>query len=97
MANLEPLDFSQPTNDLSDIAKMERAKLFPKNDYQTKNKYSSVNPDALADGDDRGKGTGGDLDVHNKNAGAIQDITERKSLIVGNEFKPTTPYTTPTA
>ena len=92
MANLEPLDFSQPTNDLSDIAK-----LFPKNDYQTKNKYSSVNPDALADGDDRGKGTGGDLDVHNKNAGAVQDITERNSLIVGNEFKPTTPYTTPTA
>lgn len=96
MATLEPLDFSQPNNDLSDIAKMERAKLFPKNDYETNNKYSSVNPDALADGDDRGKGTGGDLDVHNQKAGAVQDITERTSLIVGNEFKPTTPYTTPT-
>lgn len=97
MATLEPLDFSQPNNDLSEIAKMERAKLFPKNDYKDNNKYSSVNPDALADGDNKGKGTGGDLDVHNNNAGAIQDITERTSLIVGNEFKPTTPYTTPTA
>jgi muramoyltetrapeptide carboxypeptidase LdcA involved in peptidoglycan recycling len=97
MPTLEPLDFSQPTNDLSNIAKMERAKLFPKNDYKTDNKYSSLNPNALADGDDKGKGTGGDLDVHNQSAGAIQDITERTSLIVVNEFKPTTPYTTPTA
>ena len=97
MPTLEPLDFSQPKNDLSDIAKLERTKLIPKNDYETTNKYSSVNPNALADGDNRGKGTGGDLDVHNKNAGAIQDIAERTSLIVGNEFKPSTPYTTPTA
>lgn len=97
MPTLEPLNFSQPTNDLSQIADLERAKLFPKNDYKDNNKYSSVNPDAIADGDGKGKGTGGDLDVYNTGAGAIQDIVERNSLIVGNEFKPTTPYTTPTA
>ena len=43
MPTLEPLDFSQPKNDLSNIAKLERTKLIPKNDYETTNKYSSVN------------------------------------------------------
>ena len=31
MAQQEPLDFSQPKNDLGKIAEMERAKLFPRN------------------------------------------------------------------
>jgi hypothetical protein len=53
---------------------MERAKLFPKNDYKPTNQYSAVNPDAIADGDAQGKGTGGFLDVYNQGAGAIQDI-----------------------
>jgi hypothetical protein len=43
-------------------------------------------PDALATGDELGKGTGGDLDVYNNNAGAIQDIIERKKEIVINKF-----------
>jgi hypothetical protein len=51
----------------------------------------------LADGDTKGKGTGGDLDVYNQGAGAIQDILERKSEIVVNTFKPNAPYTTPSA
>jgi hypothetical protein len=96
MANLEPLDFSQPNNELSNIAEMERNKLFPKNDFKKTNQYSSVNPDALADGDEAGKGTGNFLDVYNQNAGAIQDIVERKSLTVVNEYKPTNPYRIPT-
>lgn len=96
MANLEPLDFSQPNNELSNIAEMERNKLFPKNDFKKTNQYSSVNPDALADGDDAGKGTGNFLDVYNQNAGAIQDIRERKSMTVVNEYKPTNPYRIPT-
>jgi hypothetical protein len=98
MATIEPLNFEQPKNDLTSIAEAERAKLIPKNDFkQTSYEYSSVNPDAIADGDDQGKGTGGDLDVYNQGAGAIQDILERKSVTVINEYKPTNPYTTPSA
>ena len=74
MANLEPLSFAQPDNELSKIAEAERKKLFPKNDFNTGNLYSSVNKDALADGDSQGKGTGEFLDVYNQQAGAIQDI-----------------------
>ena len=97
MANLEPLSFSQPNNELSAIADRERSKLLPKNDFGNKNQYSSVNKDALADGDEQGKGTGGFLDVYNQNAGAIQDILERKEEVKINEYQPNKPYTTPTA
>jgi len=98
MATIEPLNFEQPENDLSKIAEMQRAILFPKNDFKkTANEYSSVNPDALADGDKDGKGTGNFLDVFNQQAGAIQDIQERNAGIVINEYKPNSPYTTPSA
>ena len=98
MANYDPLDLSQPDNTLSSIAEAQRKLLFPKNDYkQTSNEYSAVNPDALATGDAQGKGTGGDLDIFNENAGAIQDILERKSEIVFNQYKANSPYTTPSA
>jgi hypothetical protein len=94
----EPLNFDQPSNELSQIAEMERKKLLPKNDYvKTANEYSSVNKDAIADGDNLGKGTGNFLDVYNQSAGAIQDIVERKAEIVINEYKANNPYTTPAA
>jgi hypothetical protein len=98
MAVNEPLDFAQPDNTLSSIAEAQRKLLFPKNDFKkTDNEYSSVNPDALADGDTDGKGTGNFLDVYNEQAGAIQDILERKSEIVLNQYKSNSPYTTPSA
>lgn len=97
MATNEPLDFSQPDNKLSKIADAERQKLIPKNDYKTNNQYSATNPDAIADGDTKGKGTGSFLDVNNDKAGAIQDIIERKSEIVLNTYKKDSPYTTPSA
>jgi len=97
MATLEPLNFSQPSNELTSIAEIERKKLLTKNDFKQTNQYSSVNPDALADGDEQGKGTGNFLDVYNQNAGAIQDILERKAETVINEYKPNNPYTTPSA
>lgn len=93
----EPLNFDQPNNDLSQIAQAERNKLFPKNDYKETNSYSSTNPDALADGDTQGKGTGEFLDVYNQEAGAIQDILERKAELVINKYKINSPYTTPSA
>jgi len=87
MAQQEPIDLTQnEKNSLSAIAELERKKLFPRNDYNTSNSYSSTNPDDLATGDELGKGTGGDLDVYNNNAGAIQDIIERKKEIVINKF-----------
>jgi len=98
MANYDPLDLAQPDNKLSQIAAAQRALLFPKNDYKdTANEYSAVNPDALATGDSQGKGTGGDLDIFNENAGAIQDILERKAELVINQYKSNSPYTTPSA
>ena len=97
MATLEPLSFSQPDNELSRIAQAERAKLFPKNDYYTNNQYSSVNPDALANGDEKGRGTGIFLDVYNQNVGTRTDILERKTEIKVNEYQPNKPYTTPSA
>jgi hypothetical protein len=95
MANYEPLNFDQPSNELSSIADLERNKLLPKNDFGNSNQYSSVNKDALADGDEAGKGTGVFLDVYNQDAGAIQDIVERKNEIKINEYQPNNPYTTP--
>jgi hypothetical protein len=93
----EPLNFEQPKNELGLIAEAERKKLLPKNDYTKSFEYSSTNPDAIADGDEQGKGTGNYLDVYNQNAGAVQDIRERKAEIVINEYQPNRPYTTPTA
>jgi hypothetical protein len=97
MPSLEPLVFSQPSNELTSIAEIERKKLLVKNDFFDKNFYSSVHPNAIADGDEQGKGTGNFLDVYNQGAGAIQDIVERKTLTVVNEYQPNKPYTTPSA
>ena len=97
MAQVEPLIFEQPNNELSSIAEMERKKLLTKNDFNKQYEYSSVNPDAISDGDEQGKGTGVFLDVYNQQAGAVQDIIERKNEIKINEFQPNNPYTTPSA
>jgi hypothetical protein len=50
MATTERLDFSQPDNELSQIAEQQRQRLIPKNDYKTTNQY---------------KGTGSFLDTTN--------------------------------
>ena len=75
----ERLDFSQPKNDLTAIADLQRKSLIVKNDYKTVNPYSSVNPDAISDGDESGKGTGIFLDTIN--GGSSIDIVERKNEI----------------
>jgi hypothetical protein len=91
----ERLDFSQPTNDLTAIADIQRKSLIVKNDYKTVNPYSSVNPDAISDGDESGTGTGIFLDTIN--GGSSIDIAERKNEIKVNEYQPNKPYTTPSA
>lgn len=93
MAQQEPIDLAQTENNaLSQIAEQERKKLFPRNNYNTANKYSAVNPDALATGDEQGKGTGGDLDVYNQIAGNNVDNVERKNEIKINKFNQNKTY-----
>jgi hypothetical protein len=91
----ERLNFNQPANDLTAIADIQRKSLVVKNDYKTVNPYSAVNPDAISDGDESGKGTGVFLDTIN--GGSSIDIVERKNEIKVNEFQPNKPYTTPSA
>ena len=94
MANELTIDLSQDVpNALTAIAEMERAKLIPKNDYNAVgNEYSSVNRDAVADGDSMGRGTGTFLDVYNVNAGTIDDVMERKNEIKINKFNSSKTY-----
>lgn len=94
MPVLEPMDYSQPSNLLTQYADIERKKLIPKNDYKQTFEYSATNPDALSDGDIKGKGTGIFLD--SINGGNNIDIIERKAEIVINKYKEENPYTKPT-
>ncbi len=92
-----PQDYSQPLNDLGQIGVEQRKQLTVINTLKKEaNEYSSTNPDALADGDEMGRGTGGFLDVYNLGAGTFTDIKERQIETAVNEFKPNNPYTTPT-
>lgn len=88
------LDLSQNIpNALTAFADQERKKLIPKNDYNAVgNEYSSVNRDAVADGDSMGRGTGSFLDVYNINAGTIDDVVERKNEIKINKYSSSKTY-----
>lgn len=89
----DKLQFDQPDNNLSAIAEAERGKLFPKNDYSPKSQsYSAQHPDALADGDELGRGTANFLDVYNTNAGTSTDIQERVGDIKINKFNSNNTY-----
>jgi len=88
------IDLSQTEkNAMTAIADAERAKLIPKNDFNAVgNQYSSVNRDAIADGDSMGRGTGTFLDVYNVNAGTITDVVERKNEVKINKYNSSNPY-----
>lgn len=88
-----PVNLNQTeNNELTAVSGQERTKLIPKNDYNTNDEYSAVHPDALADGDSLGRGTGTFLDVYNDGAGTIEDLTERKKTIVKNKFNASKTY-----
>lgn len=95
MATSERLDFSQPNNELGQIAEQQRQKLIPKNDYKPVNQYSATNKDAISDGDEFGKGTGVFLDT--AKGGSSIDNIERINEIKINEYQKEKPYTTPSA
>jgi hypothetical protein len=88
------LDLTQTEkNQMTAVADAERAKLIPKNDFNAVgNQYSSVNRDAIADGDSMGRGTGTFLDVYNVNAGTIDDVVERKNEVKINKYNASNPY-----
>jgi len=88
MPNELAIDLSQNVeNQLSAYAEAERRKLFSKNDFSVEGEsYSSTHPDALADGDSQGRGTGVYLDVYNDSAGTNEDLLERKSNIKINKY-----------
>jgi hypothetical protein len=89
----DKLDFSQPENALTKIAMQERGRLIPRNDYSSESEsYSAQHPDAIADGDNLGRGTGNYLDIYNQSAGTILDINERVDDIKINKYSASKPY-----
>ena len=82
------VDLSQTeTNQLTAIADAERKRLITRNDFiRDADEYGVTNSQALADGDDMGRGTGVFLDVYNDGAGTITDVSERKNEIKINRF-----------
>ena len=88
MANEITIDLTQnEPNALTAIADAERKKLITRNDFKKNaDEYGVTNSQALADGDDMGRGTGVYLDVYNNTAGTNVDIAERKNDIKFNKF-----------
>jgi hypothetical protein len=83
----ESINLEQTENNaLTAIANAERDRLFTRNDFSTVNQYSSTHPDAMATGDEYGKGTGQVLDTFNQSAGSSIDIAERNYQLRVNPF-----------
>ena len=94
MGNELAIDLNQNVeNQLTAIADVERKRLITRNDYAAQAQIYSVNsPDAIADGDELGRGTGIFLDVYNPTAGTSTDVAERKNEIKINKFNANKPY-----
>lgn len=94
MASKIPIDLNQPANSLSAIAEKVRKDLVVKNDYQSsKNEYGVTNPDAISDGDAKGKGTGVFLDIFN--GGSSTDQVTKIDNIKLNKYSSKNPYNSP--
>jgi len=74
---------------LRQVASDERdTKLIPKNEYKPNSfEYGSTNPNAVSDGDNKGKG-----DLGNGTVGNVTDIEERSKLLAVNNYKNTNTY-----
>lgn len=94
MANELATDLSQDIpNKMTEFANKERAKLLPKNEYvQTADEYSATNPNAIADGDSKGRGSGVFLDVYNDTVGTREDVLERRTEIRVNKYNSSNGY-----
>lgn len=77
-------------NQLRDVAEEVRdGKLFPINTYKpVSSEYSASHPNALSDGDEKGKG-------ETLSIGSYTDILTRSALQAGNQFNENRPYVYP--
>ena len=81
---------------MTQVAKGERDKLFPKNEYSPKSEfYSPQHPNALTDGDDKGRGTTVFLGVHDAKTGTKVDVLTRKEIIKTNAYNSKNGYSVP--
>tara|TARA_Y100000389_G_C17358366_1_gene462332 strand:- start:101 stop:424 length:324 start_codon:yes stop_codon:yes gene_type:complete len=86
----------QPGAKLSDFAQAERDKLFPKNLYSPKSdKYGPQHPNALSDGDDKGRGTAVFLGIRDQDTGTKIDVLTRKDNVKTNAYNSGNVYTVP--
>mgnify|MGYP007063325010 CR=1 FL=1 len=86
---------TQPGEQLTAIGKSERDRLFPKNEYSPKSEfYGPQHPNAMADGDEKGRGNSVFLGVRGE-IGTQTDILTRKDLIKTNAFNSKTSYSVP--
>lgn len=92
------------SNELEQVAINQRNSLIPLNEYNSSDqsqKYSSSHPNALSDGDNKGKGTNLYLDTYN--GGADFDINGNPAIvgsgrlqnISSNQYNSDNGYTTP--
>ena len=63
-----------------------RNNLLAKNSHTPSNEYDAGNPNALSDGDEKGKG------LFNGNIGSISDIQARNTQLASNKFTMDRPY-----
>lgn len=76
---------------LEDISKQYREREVVRNDHDFNDEYSGTHPDALSDGDEKGKGE------KNGSIGSATDIKTREQQIVRNKFNNNKPYDDSTA
>lgn len=76
---------------LEDISEQYRKREVVRNDYDKNDTYSGTHPDALSDGDEKGKGE------KNGSVGGATDIKTREKQIVKNKFNKNKPYDDSTA
>ena len=87
---------TNPGEKMTEVAKAERDKLFPKNEYSPKSEfYGPQHPNALADGDEKGRGTSVFLGVHDADTGTKTDVITRKDLIKTNAYNSKNGYSVP--
>lgn len=75
---------------LREVAEQQRGILLPINEYKEKgNEYSATNPNALSDGDEKGKG------LNNNSVGSKTDIITRQTLKGINQYNDINEYKNP--
>jgi hypothetical protein len=71
---------------LETISKEFREKTLAKNAYSSNDDYGVSHPNAISDGDNKGKGE------NNGSVGSAADIQAREKSLVKNKFSPNKPY-----